>query len=153
LKPCKPIIIQNATENWQAHQAWDFVFFKKRYSNRQVNIDGKVYNFTEFIDLVLNGTNNNPAPYLREIKNIEDPDLDQFPLFAKAKLIKVLVREGESIFIPSGWWHTTNIITPSIAVLVNFINSDKWSNFLLMSLIGITEIIILLNGKYFELIC
>ncbi len=233
LKPCKPVIIKNATENWQAHQVWDFDFFKKIYSNCQVTIDGKIYNFLEFIDLVLNETNNNnPAPYLREInipinfpelmvylqpdiqytlpnrltnkllprvlerswgmrkgmvelliggkgsgfpflhydlfkshgfvtqirgdkefllyspldseylypknsqkdvssiKNIEYPDLHQFPLFSKAKQIRVLVREGESIFIPSGWWHTTKIITPSVAVLVNFINSDKWSDFI-----------------------
>lgn len=231
LKPCKPVIIKNATENWQAHKAWNFVFFKTKYSKLQLTIDGKSYTFAEFIDLVLKGTNNNPAPYLREmnipinfpelmfylqpdieytlpnrltnkllpivlekswgmrkgmvelliggkgsgfpflhydlfkshsfvtqirgdkefylyspldseylypmnsqkdvssIKNIESPDLHQFPLFSKAKQIRVLVREGESIFIPSGWWHTTKIITPSIAVLVNFINSDKWSSF------------------------
>ncbi|MDJ0578122.1 MAG: hypothetical protein QNJ65_23555, partial [Xenococcaceae cyanobacterium MO_234.B1] len=68
LKPCKPVIIKNATENWQAHQVWDYDFFKKIYSNCQVTIDGKIYNFLEFIDLVLNETNNNnPAPYLREI--------------------------------------------------------------------------------------
>lgn len=67
LKPCKPVIIQNATENWQAHQVWNFVFFQKKYSNRQVKIDGQVYNFSEFIDLVLQGNNNNPAPYLREM--------------------------------------------------------------------------------------
>lgn len=231
LKPCKPVIITNATENWQAHQVWDFVYFKKIYSNSQVRVDGNVYNFSEFINLVLQGNINNPAPYLREmnipinfpelmfylpdiqytlpnrltnkllpgvlersfgmrkgmvelliggkgsvfpflhydlfkshgfvtqirgdkefylyspldsqylypknsqkdvssITNLEFPDLQQYPLFSKAKQRKGLVREGESIFIPSGWWHTTKIITPSIAVLVNFINSDKWPDFI-----------------------
>jgi len=47
------------------------------------------------------------------IKNIESPDLHQFSLFSKAKQIRVLVREGESIFIFSCWWQTTKIITPS----------------------------------------
>jgi histone arginine demethylase JMJD6 len=229
LKPCKPVVVKNATPNWPAHQTWDFAFFQKKYGDRQVKIDGKCYNFSKFIDLVLEGNDENPAPYLRElnipinfpelmfylcpdiqytlpnrltskllpkvlerswgmrkgmvelliggkgsgfpflhydlfkshgfvtqicgdkefylyspvdseylypknsqkdissIKNIEDFDLHQFPLFAKAKKLRVIVKQGESIFIPSGWWHTTKIVTPSIAVLVNFMNADKWS--------------------------
>ena len=232
LKPCQPIILKNATENWQAHQIWNFDFFRNKYSGRHIKIDNKYYIFSDFIDLVMNADENNPVPYLREmnipinfpelmfylqpeiqytlpnrltnkllprvfekswgmrkgmvelliggkgasfpflhydlfkshgfvtqirgdkefylyapldseylypmnsqkdvssIKNIQSPDLQQFPLFSKANQIKVLVREGESIFIPSGWWHTTKIINPSIAVLVNFVNSEIWSNFI-----------------------
>ncbi|RCJ40836.1 hypothetical protein A6770_37315 [Nostoc minutum NIES-26] len=232
LKPCKPVVIKDATKNWIAHEVWDFTFFIKKYGNCQLQIDGKFYKFHDFIDLVMNANNNNPAPYLREmnipinfpnlmfylqpelqytlpnrltskllpksfeknwgmrkgmmelliggrgsgfpflhydlfkshgfvtqirgykefilyspveseylypmaskrdvssIKSIESPDLDKFPLFTKAKPIKVLVREKESIFIPSGWWYITKILSPSIAVLINFINPDNWSNFI-----------------------
>ncbi|MBD2158904.1 cupin-like domain-containing protein [Leptolyngbya sp. FACHB-16] len=230
LKLCQPVIIKDATDQWQAHEAWSFSFFRDKYTTQRIKIDGRAYKFSEFIDLVLK--KDGKSPYLREtnipiffpelmeylqpdisytlpnrlknkllpkvlerswgmrkgmvelliggegsgfpflhydlfkshgfvtqicgdkefylyspsdseylypkstqrdvssIQNIENPDLQEFPLFAEAKQIKVLVREGESIFIPSGWWHTTKVITPSIAVLVNFMNDDKWTSFI-----------------------
>ena len=34
---------------------------------------------------------------------------------------------GEAVFLPSGWWHSTKLLTSSIAVGVNFANSTNWS--------------------------
>ncbi|WP_375494000.1 cupin-like domain-containing protein [uncultured Nostoc sp.] len=63
------------------------------------------------------------------IPDIHQPDLEQFPLFAKATPIKVIVKPGETIFVPSGWWHTTRMLTPSIAVTMNCLTNSNWDRF------------------------
>ncbi|MEH1947793.1 MAG: cupin-like domain-containing protein [Nostoc sp.] len=63
------------------------------------------------------------------IPDIHQPDLEQFPLFAKATPIKVIVKPGETIFVPSGWWHTTRMLTPSIAVTMNCLTNSNWDKF------------------------
>ena len=64
-----------------------------------------------------------------QISDIENPDLDRFPLFANAKIARVLVAEGETIYVPSGWWHTTKISEFSVAVSMNTINAFNWAAF------------------------
>ncbi len=63
------------------------------------------------------------------IPDIHQPDLEQFPLFVKATPIKVIVKPGETIFVPSGWWHTTRMLTPSIAVTMNCLTNSNWDKF------------------------
>jgi|SRR5688572_3294338 len=53
------------------------------------------------------------------VNDVHHPDLQKFPLFANAKPVKVIVKEGETVFLPSGWWHTTRLISLSIAVSTN----------------------------------
>ena len=63
------------------------------------------------------------------IPDIHQPELEQFPLFVKATPIKVIVKPGETIFVPSGWWHTTRMLTPSIAVTMNCLTNSNWDKF------------------------
>ena len=42
----------------------------------------------------------------------EDPDLERFPLFARARGQRVILEEGEILFCPASWWHTTRNLTP-----------------------------------------
>ena len=66
-------------------------------------------------------------PHISRIKDIERPDLNQFPLFAKAEPTTFILEPGESLFIPSKWWHTTKMLTPSISISVNVVNRSNWA--------------------------
>lgn len=58
-----------------------------------------------------------------------NPDYDKYPLFRNVKPTMVVVKEGETIYIPSGWWHTTRILSLSIAVSINSMNRNKWNDY------------------------
>ena len=58
--------------------------------------------------------------------NVENPDLEKFPLFAKAKPTIFVLEPGELLFVPSGWWHTTKMLTPCISVSLNVVNKSNW---------------------------
>jgi histone arginine demethylase JMJD6 len=60
------------------------------------------------------------------IRNVDDVDLECYPLFARAHPIRFVQEPGEVVFLPSGWWHTTRLLTASIAVGVNFANTSNW---------------------------
>jgi histone arginine demethylase JMJD6 len=60
------------------------------------------------------------------IKNVENPDLGMFPLFANATPMKFVLDQGEMVFIPSHWWHTTKMLTTSISISVNVVNQSNW---------------------------
>ena len=67
------------------------------------------------------------------ITDVEHPDLTQFPLFARAEPTIFILEPGESLFIPSKWWHTTKMLTPSISISVNVVNRSNWA--------GLTDLI------------
>mmetsp|Transcript_15134 Transcript_15134/g.33402 ORF Transcript_15134/g.33402 Transcript_15134/m.33402 type:complete len:511 (+) Transcript_15134:28-1560(+) len=46
----------------------------------------------------------------------ENPNLDQYPLYAQASPVDVLLGPGDAVHIPSRWWHYVRSITPSISV-------------------------------------
>ena len=51
--------------------------------------------------------------------NLEDirEDLDRnFPLFSKAKYVETILNEGESLYIPVGWWHYVRSLEASFSV-------------------------------------
>ena len=58
-----PVVIGDACEAWSAREKFTPQFFKERYSDREVIIAGKTYNFGDYIDWMLTGTEENPAPY------------------------------------------------------------------------------------------
>jgi histone arginine demethylase JMJD6 len=60
------------------------------------------------------------------IRDLDHPDLTRFPLFAKAVPIKFVLEPGELLFVPSHWWHTTKMLTPSISISANVINQSNW---------------------------
>ena len=53
------------------------------------------------------------------VNDVHNPDLKRFPLFANAKPVKVTVGAGDTVFLPAGWWHTTRLLSLSIAVSTN----------------------------------
>jgi hypothetical protein len=61
------------------------------------------------------------------IEDVEKPDLVKYPLFAKATPIRFRLEPGETLFIPSGWWHTAKTLSPAISVSVNVANASNWT--------------------------
>ncbi len=66
---------------------------------------------------------------ISEIADLENCDSDRFPLFDNATGVRFTLHPGETLFIPSGWWHTARILSPSITVSINGANAANWSNF------------------------
>lgn len=63
------------------------------------------------------------------IPDIEHPDLSKFPLYRAAQGMRFLLHPGETLFIPSGWWHTARILSTSITVSINTAGAGNWTNF------------------------
>ena len=61
--------------------------------------------------------------------DVFNPDHEKFPLFKKARPIRVTVGEGETILFPTKWWHTTQIHEPCISIGRNYLNEWNWSDF------------------------
>jgi ribosomal protein L16 Arg81 hydroxylase len=55
-------------------------------------------------------------------------DLEKYPLFAKAQPAVFVLEPGETLFIPSGWWHTTQMLSPSISLSCNVGNATNWAD-------------------------
>lgn len=66
------------------------------------------------------------AETISDIPMDHDVSLVDFPLFAEAKPQRVIVEEGEMLYGPPGWWHTTRALTPSIAVVLSTANGPIW---------------------------
>lgn len=58
-----PVVIGDACAAWSAKNKFTPEFFKEHYSDREVEIAGKKYTLGEYIDWMLTGTEENPAPY------------------------------------------------------------------------------------------
>jgi len=50
------------------------------------------------------------------------PDYDAFPDARHATPFSVVVEEGETVILPSRWWHWAKSLTPSITLMRNFVN-------------------------------
>jgi len=70
-----------------------------------------------------------PESNKSQIDDIEHPDLERFPLFAQAKGTRFLLKAGETLFVPAGWWHTTRMLTAAISVSVNSADAANWRAF------------------------
>ena len=46
----------------------------------------------------------------------ENPDLDRFPLFAQAHIIKVDLSPGDMLYLPEGWFHHVRSLTLSLSI-------------------------------------
>ncbi len=56
------------------------------------------------------------------IDDLLHPDLAAFPLFDQAQGVRFQLHPGETLFVPSGWWHTARILSPSVTVSINGVN-------------------------------
>lgn len=63
------------------------------------------------------------------VNDVYNPDLNKFPLFAQARALKTTIYEGDTVFLPSGWWHTTRLLSLSIALSTNNVGAKQWNNF------------------------
>jgi len=69
------------------------------------------------------------ARWVSTVANHHQPDLAKYPLMAMARPVKVALGPGETLFIPSGWWHTARSLTPSISVAFDQLCSSNWDFF------------------------
>jgi histone arginine demethylase JMJD6 len=63
------------------------------------------------------------------ISDLDNPDLDEFPLFEQAEGIRFSLRAGETLFVPAGWWHTARILSPSVTVSINAVDRANARSF------------------------
>jgi hypothetical protein len=59
------------------------------------------------------------------IDNVLAPDLERFPLLEQAEGVRFQLHPGETLFVPSGWWHTARILNPSVTVSINGVNRSN----------------------------
>ncbi|WP_428667464.1 cupin-like domain-containing protein [Runella sp.] len=63
--------------------------------------------------------------------NWHSPDYEKHPEFKHATPVIVTVKQGETIFIPEGLWHTAEALSTSISIIFDQINAknfDSWRN-------------------------
>lgn len=69
-------------------------------------------------------------PLISGVNSIFDPDLERFPLFAQARKHVVMLGPGDTMYFPSGWWHTTRIEGESITYGRAVLNAVNWNAFM-----------------------
>lgn len=62
------------------------------------------------------------------IADIENVDLEQFPLYAKASKYEDEVGPGDTLFMPAGWWHTALMKSFSISLGIDVVNDTNWDS-------------------------
>jgi hypothetical protein len=72
---------------------------------------------------------NPDEPWQSLIENHQEPDFARYPLFSQARAQKVVVRAGETLFLPCGWWHTARSLNMTISVAFDQLGSDNWNDF------------------------
>ncbi len=70
-----------------------------------------------------------PGWNLSPIGNVEQPDLNRYPLFAQARCTTFVLEPGEAVFVPSRWWHTAKMLSASITLSTNTLNHTNWPQF------------------------
>ena len=63
--------------------------------------------------------------------DVESPDLERFPRFARTTPATIVLEPGQVLFLPVGWWHHVRSLDVSISVsFTNFIypNDYRWRN-------------------------
>jgi hypothetical protein len=69
------------------------------------------------------------SSHTSEIENPDKADLAKYPLFDKATQYRGTVYPGDSILIPSAWWHAARALNPSISVCTNMMYRSNWPGF------------------------
>lgn len=69
-------------------------------------------------------------PWKSAIPDIENVDLDKYPLYKQATPITFVVGPGETLFIPFGIWHTAKSLEPTISVAFDLLNGHNFPLFL-----------------------
>jgi hypothetical protein len=70
-----------------------------------------------------------PSPENENLSTLPDPfdvDLAKFPAFAHARALRFTIQQGETLFLPGGWWHATYIDQPNIAIAESTLDHFNW---------------------------
>jgi hypothetical protein len=73
------------------------------------------------------------SPSTSQIDDLDHVDLNRFPDFPKATQYRVIIGPGESMFVPSRWWHAARVVTTSVSVCTNIMHSTNWDGFVNLS--------------------
>ena len=60
------------------------------------------------------------------IADFNDFDVEAYPDVKRAKPIKLTIGEGDTLFIPAGWWHATQMRDLSISVAESALDTSNW---------------------------
>lgn len=63
------------------------------------------------------------------VRDVHNPDLARYPLFAQATPSVVTLKPGDLLFVPSGFWHITRLKSLSIGFTLNSVSRSNWDNF------------------------
>lgn len=72
---------------------------------------------------------NPDVPWQSLVRNHHDPDFSRYPLLRRARAQKVVLRAGETLFLPCGWWHTARSLSMTISVAFDQLGPDNWDDF------------------------
>lgn len=53
---------------------------------------------------------------VRSYVDLDDPDLDAFPALAGARGHELVLEPGQTLYMPSGWWHEFHYLEPGIGI-------------------------------------
>jgi hypothetical protein len=70
---------------------------------------------------------NKERPWTSDVQDLHDRE--RYPLLFTAKRHSVRVREGETLFIPCGTWHTARCLTMNITVAFDQLEPTNWNEF------------------------
>lgn len=65
--------------------------------------------------------------------DIQHPDYEAFPEFRRATALECRLRQGDTLFIPSNWWHEVETLEPSISVQLAFAGGTATSELAMLS--------------------
>jgi hypothetical protein len=65
--------------------------------------------------------------------DIHHPDYAAFPEFRRATALECHLRQGDTLFIPSNWWHEVETLEPSISVQLAFAGGTVTSELAVLS--------------------
>jgi hypothetical protein len=61
------------------------------------------------------------------IKDINNFNVEDYPEIKKATPIRFTVNEGETVFIPAGWWHSTKMTELSMSIAESTLDRGNWN--------------------------
>lgn len=61
--PNRPVILTDASKEWEAHACFTPEFFKKNFPDKIATIKGRQYKLFDYVDMMLTSSEQNPAPY------------------------------------------------------------------------------------------
>lgn len=65
LLPLRPVVLSGGINHWRARGTWTPDFFRRRYGDRDVKVDGQTWKLADLLDRIEASSADSPAPYLR----------------------------------------------------------------------------------------